>query len=116
AGSAGFQSPPQQYTYTAASSCGATLLPYATMSFPANNSTLSGNTVTFTWNAAANGAEDWLDVGTVQGQGNIFPNGLGSVGTATSYQVTGIPCNGALIYIQLWTRSAGSASFQSPPQ
>jgi len=85
------------YTYTAAGK--------AAMSSPAPGSTLSGSTVTFSWSAGSGASAYWLDVGTVQGQGNIFGQ---NVGLATSQVVSGIPANGGTIYVRLWTLVGGT--------
>jgi hypothetical protein len=91
------------YTYTAAGG-GPTR---AVMITPVGGTTLSGPTVTFTWSAGTGASAYWLDVGTVQGQGNIFG---ANVALATSQAVTGIPGNGSTIYVRLWTQISGSWS------
>jgi len=80
----------------------------ATIATPAPGSTLGGSTVTFTWNAAGGASAYWLDVGTVQGQGSIFAANLG---LATSQSVSGIPTNGATIYVRLWTQINGNWNY-----
>jgi hypothetical protein len=90
------------YTYTAPS-CGGAVK--ASMSSPAPGATLSGPAVTFTWAASCGASAYWLDVGTTQGQGNIFGQ---NVGLATSQAVSGIPMNGARIYVRLWTQLNGA--------
>ena len=77
----------------------------ATMATPTPGSTLSGASVTFTWNAGSGGTAYWLDVGTAAGQGNIFGQ---NVGLVTSQTVNGIPTNGATIYVRLWTQLSGT--------
>jgi hypothetical protein len=91
------------YTYTAAS-----LGTKATMSAPSPGRVLSGSVVTFTWNAGSGASAYWLDVGTVQGQGNVFAK---NVGLATSQLVSNIPSTGAAIYVRLWTQIAGVWQF-----
>ena len=76
------------------------------MSSPTPGTVLSGASVTFTWNAANGATAYWLDVGTVQGQGNISAGQLAN--TVTTKTVTGIPTNGAPIYVRLWTQFNGS--------
>jgi hypothetical protein len=78
----------------------------AVVSSPAPDSTLSGSTVTFSWIARSGASAYWLDVGTVQGQGNVFASQLGT--SVTSQTVTGIPTNGSTIYVQLWTQLGGA--------
>jgi hypothetical protein len=87
------------YTYTAASS-----VLTAVMLTPAPGSVLTGSTTTFTWSAGIGASAYWLDVGTAQGQGNIF---AANVGLITSQAVNGIPTNGGTIYVRLWTQRAG---------
>jgi hypothetical protein len=88
------------YTYTAA-----TLGAKAVMLSPAPGSTLSGTSVTFTWSAGTGASAYWLDVGTVQGQGNVFGN---NINLATSQTVAGIPTDGRTIYVRLWTQIGGA--------
>jgi len=90
------------YFYTAASGT------KAVMRTPVPGSTLSGSTVTFTWSAGAGASAYWLDVGTVQGQGNIFGQ---NVGLVTSQAVSGIPTNSSAIYVRLWTLLNGNWSY-----
>ena len=44
----------------------------AVITSPVPGSALSGSSVTFTWSAATGAAAYWLDVGSAQGQANIF--------------------------------------------
>jgi hypothetical protein len=78
----------------------------AAMSNPAPGSTLSGSAVTFTWSAGTGATAYWLDVGTVQGQGNIFASQLAS--SVLSQTVSGIPSNGSTIYVRLWSQLNGA--------
>ena len=88
------------YTYTASSSGGGK----AAMISPAPGSTLPGSEVTFTWGAAAGATAYWIDVGTAQGQGNLFAAQLAPA--VLSQMVSGIPTNGATIFVRLWTQPA----------
>jgi probable HAF family extracellular repeat protein len=88
------------YTYTAFGSG-----TKATIARPAPGSTLSGGAVTFTWAAGRGASAYWLDVGIVQGEGNIF---AGNVGLSTSQTVNGIPTSGGTIYVRLWTQLSGN--------
>jgi hypothetical protein len=95
-----------RYTYTAYSAGGGTK---AEMSSPAPGSVLSSSQVAFVWSAGTGAMAYWLDVGTVQGQGNVFGQ---NVGLATSRTVTGIHANDATTYVRLWTQfSDGSWQF-----
>ena len=77
----------------------------AVITSPASGSTLSGASVTFTWSAASGAVAYWLDVGSAQGQGNIFGQ---NVALATSQTVNGIPTNGSTVYVKLWTLLGGT--------
>jgi serine protease len=69
---------------------------------PTPGSTLPSSTVTFSWTPILGADHYWLDVGTVQGQGNIY---AADQGTATSRTVTGIPAG--TIWVRLWTFYGG---------
>ncbi len=88
---------PTRYTYTAASGC-------AAMTAPADGLTFSSSTVTFAWNSAAGADQYWLDVGNTIGVGDIS----GGATTSPAATVTNIPCDGRVIYVQLWTHISGA--------
>lgn len=75
----------------------------AVLTSPAPGSTLPGSTVTFHWNAGTGVAEYFLEVGTGVGSNNLYG---GSQGTSLSRPVSGIPTNGSVIYVRLWSRFA----------
>jgi hypothetical protein len=77
----------------------------AVMTSPAPGATLSGASVTFTWSVALGASAYWLDVGSAQGQSNIFGQ---NVGVATSQTVNGIPTDGSTVYVRLWTLAGGA--------
>jgi hypothetical protein len=70
------------------------------MAGPPPGTTLTGSTVTFTWTPGVGASAYWLDVGTSPGVGSYFGRNLG---LATSQTVTGLPTNGSVIHIRLWT-------------
>lgn len=80
----------------------------STMSFaepdianPSANSTLSGTTQTFSWSADDSDVEQWwLYVGTSPGSSDI--SNSGDLGTATQYNVIGIPVDGTAVHTRLW--------------
>ena len=76
----------------------------AVMTSPPPGAVLSGASITFTWSAASGAAAYWLDVGSAQGQGNLFGQ---NVGLVTSQTVNGIPADGSTLYVKLWTLSGG---------
>jgi hypothetical protein len=94
---------PQRYTYTAA-----TCIPVAQMSLPMPGSALTGNSAAFSWTAAAGADNYWLDVGNSIGQGDIS---AGST-VASSQNVSGLPCDGRTLHVQLWTHFA--SGWQTP--
>ena len=76
----------------------------AIMASPAPGSALSGSVVTFTWNQGAAGTQYYLYVGTAgAGSNDIFSAAEAS---NLSQIVTGLPVNGATIYVRLSTCGA----------
>jgi len=76
----------------------------ATMATPVPGSTLSGSTVTFTWNASCTATDYWLWIGTGGvGTYDVFDAEQGPRLTAT---VSDIPASGTL-YFRLWSEIAG---------
>ena len=95
---------PASYTYTAAGS-GSSFVP-AAISSPSQGSTLSGSTVTFTWNAGTGtGNGHWLRVGTT-GVGSYDVSDLEYSGTTAT--VSGLPTNGGTVYVQLYSLNLAS--------
>jgi hypothetical protein len=81
----------------------------AKMMSPLPCSQITSSTVTFQWYPSNPPATAyWLDVGTVEGQGNIFAANLD---TYTSWTVGGIPTNGQVIYVRLWSLLNGVWQF-----
>jgi hypothetical protein len=92
------------YTYTAAGTASA-----ATMVTPTNASTLTGASQAFTWtNSGASLYQVW--VGTTAGGSEIgmFPP-AGTTAAATT--VTGLPTNGSILYVRLWSKIGSAWSF-----
>jgi hypothetical protein len=77
----------------------------AAMTSPAPGATLTGASVTFTWSAGSGAVAYWLDVGSAQGQANLFGQ---NVGLATSQTVNGLPTDGSTVYVKLWTLLGGT--------
>jgi hypothetical protein len=75
------------------------------MLIPAPATVLGGASVTFTWSASSGASAYWMDVGSVQGQGNIFGQ---NVALATSQTVNGMPTDGSTVYVRLWTLLGGT--------
>ncbi|HVF62701.1 MAG TPA: hypothetical protein VNE58_01745 [Casimicrobiaceae bacterium] len=95
-----WQSSDFQYTAAGASST-------PTMTSPPSGSVLPGATTTFNW--VANGAavaEWWLYVGSAVGANNYHDSG--SLGTALSRTVNGLPTNDTPVFVRLWYKVGGS--------
>lgn len=75
---------------------------------PAPGSTLPGSTVTFTWTQGSRVDRFWLFIGTSAGNNNIYG---ADQGTATSVTVSGLPTNGQVIYVRLWSYIDGAWQF-----
>ena len=80
----------------------------AAMLSPAPGSTLSASTVTFTWSTGSGVSAYWLEVGTTPGGNQIYP---GSSVTGLSATVSGIPTNGSIVYVRLWSLIGAAWSF-----
>jgi serine protease len=88
------------YSYTANAGGGAK----AVMTSPANGSTLSGSSATFSWTTGTNVSAYWLYAGTTAGANNLHDSGQLS---STSRTVSGLPSNGSTIHVQLWSLVGG---------
>jgi len=87
---------------------GSTSTPFLTT--PAPGSKLPGSTATFAWsNPGSLATRFLLRVGTTGfGSSNVYS---GTATTATSVQLSGIPADGALLYVQLWYHLYGKWQF-----
>src|ERR1700722_16481453 len=89
------------YTYSAFTSTGGSAL----MQTPVPGSTLTGNSVTFTWSAGASATAYWLDVGSTAGAHDYYSSGnLGNVLTTT---VNSLPTDGSTVYVTLYSMVNG---------
>ncbi len=89
------------YTYTAFSLAGAG----GVMSTPTPGSTLTGSSVTFNWTAGAGASAYWVDVGSTAGGNNYYSSG--TLGTALTTTVNGLPTDGSTIYVTLYSLVGG---------
>jgi hypothetical protein len=89
------------YTYTALNSASA----LGAMVSPVPNSTISGNSATFTWSAGSGATSYWLDIGSVPG-GNQYLQ-TGSLGNVTSTTASTLPADGSTIYVTLYSLVGG---------
>ena len=71
------------------------------MSTPAQGSTLSGSSVTFTWTEGAGASAYWLDIGNAAGGNNYYSSG--NLGTALSTTANGLPTDGSTVYATLYS-------------
>jgi hypothetical protein len=79
----------------------------AVMSSPTPSTTLSGSTVTFSWNAGtATPPEYWLDIGSSAGGNNYYSSG--NLGNTLSATASGLPTNGTMVYVTLYTLVSGT--------
>jgi len=78
----------------------------AVMQSPANNSVLSGNTVTFTWSSDANATGYWVDVSAVGPGGNDLDSS-GNLGTQLTETINNLPANGSTVYVTLYSYVGG---------
>jgi hypothetical protein len=85
------------YTYTASNPDGG----LAQIQSPTANTTLSGNSQTFTWNSDSAATGYWMDIGTSAGGNTIYQSG--NLGTATSTTVNTLPADGSTIYVTLYS-------------
>jgi hypothetical protein len=88
------------HTYVAAGTAAAT----SSISAPAPGSALTDTNVTFSWSTTPGADQYWLDVGNSAGVGDLSAG----VVTAPSKTVTGLPCDGRTLYVQLWTHLNGT--------
>ncbi len=92
-GPLGTSTPYNTYTFTASTQ--------ASLLSPANDTVLTGPTVTFTWTAATGAPTGYnFRLGTTPGANNLLASGEIA---ATSVTATGLPTNGETIYATLYT-------------
>jgi M6 family metalloprotease-like protein len=77
-----------------------------TIALPAPGAVLKKKTQTFSWIGTAD--EYWLRIGTSAGAADVFDSG--SLGTALSTTVSGLPLTGAPLYAELKSRKAAAYS------
>jgi hypothetical protein len=89
-----------QYIYKAAgASCNA-----SQMITPANGSTFSSSTVTFSWSSSSCATQYWLYIGNTPGAYDIYNADLG---LNLSRTVTNLPIDSRTLYVTLWSRIGG---------
>ena len=92
------------YSYTAVTGADG----HATMTSPADTSTLGSTSVTFNWAAGAAADGYTLRIGSTLGGTDLYAS---SVLTDLSQWVTGLPNDGRTLYVRLWTRTNGEWQF-----
>jgi len=65
---------------------------------------LPGTSYTFSWTPTSGADQYWLDVGSAVAYGDYY----GSATTATSIDVTTLPCDGRPVYVQVWVHIGGA--------
>jgi hypothetical protein len=101
------------YTYTAFDD-GGTPPPTGTpmITSPADGSTLSGSSETFTWSDEGTAVDRWrLEVGTTSGSTNLFVQTFDPA--TTSAVVNGLPTDGSTVFVTLRWRSGGTTTTAS---
>jgi hypothetical protein len=86
------------YSYQAGSAASATP---AHLTAPVPGSTLPGSAVTFAWDGGQGVRQYWLDIGSSPGASDLFS---GRAGTASSLAVSGLPRDGRVVYVRLWSQ------------
>jgi hypothetical protein len=81
----------------------------ANISSPTDGSTLTGSSVTFTWNAGVGATQYRLWVGTTAGGKDLYNE---SAGTALSTTVSGLPLDGSAVYVRINSYIAGSWEYR----
>jgi len=71
---------------------------------PVNGSTFTSSSAAFTWNTGSGVSDYFLYVGSSVGANDIYG---ADQGTALSRTVTGIPSDGRIIYVRLWSYLGG---------
>jgi hypothetical protein len=91
-----------EYSYTALNAAADA----AVVTSPANGSTLSGSSVTFSWTAGTSVSAFWLDVGSAADAHNYYMSG--NLGTVQTITVNGLPINGSTVYVTLYSLIGGA--------
>jgi uncharacterized repeat protein (TIGR01451 family) len=91
-------STPQRYVYTAPAGC------YAQIATPVPGTVLPSTIVTIAWSHPIGADQYWLDVGSTLGGSDLWRGAL----TGTSQTVTGLPCDGRTVFVQLFTHTNGA--------
>jgi uncharacterized protein YkwD len=73
----------------------------AVITSPTPGSTLPGSSVTFRWSSGSGAKEYFLYVGTIRGSNNLYGH---TQGLNRSVTVSGLPADGRILYVRLWTR------------
>ena len=90
---------PGEYLFKAASSCGAS----GGGPSPAQGSTLTSPSQTFSWSVVTGADEYWLDVGSHLAAGDYFASST----TSLSLTVNTLPCDGRTVFVQEWAHVGG---------
>jgi hypothetical protein len=72
---------------------------------PVPGSTLTGSSVTFTWNAGTGATSYWIDAGSTPGGNQYYQSG--ALGNVLTTNVTGLPVDGSTVYVTLYSLVGG---------
>ena len=96
----------RDYSYTAATGVRAEMIS------PSGGSTLPSSSVTFTWTAGSGASAYYLYAGTTPGAFDLFNQ---NTGTQTTQQIRGLPQDGRVVYVRLFTLLGNKWLFQDYP-
>jgi serine protease len=77
----------------------------AEVTTPAPGSTLTASTLTVEWTGGTGVSQYWLSVGTTAGGADLLNQ---STGTSLSATVAGLPTNGGVVHVRLWSLISGA--------
>jgi hypothetical protein len=92
------------YSYTSFSLAAAA----GVMTTPNPGSVLPGSSVTFGWTAGSGASAYWIDVGSTTGGHDIYSSG--NIGNVTTLTVNGLPTDGSMVYVTLYSLIGGTWS------
>ena len=81
---------------------------HAVLQTPAPGTVLAGATVMFTWSAGSGVAQYWLTVGSSVGGQDLYSQ---AQGTSLSHTVSGLPTDGRVLYVRLYSFINGAWPF-----
>jgi CHAP domain-containing protein len=92
-----------QYSDSSYRAANTSTIAKAIMINPPNGSRLSGSTATFQWTAVNGASQYYIYLGNSQGAADLW---AGSVGLNTGITFNGLPHDGRVVWIRLWTQTS----------